>query len=68
MSRPDFRHAVWHKSSHSHGNGDCVEVARAAALVGLRDSKDPTGPMLAFAPTGWSAFLAGARREDFSAP
>ncbi|MGH3855833.1 MAG: DUF397 domain-containing protein, partial [Pseudonocardiaceae bacterium] len=26
MSRPDFRHAVWHKSSRSHGNGNCVEV------------------------------------------
>ncbi len=27
MSRPEFRHAVWRKSSHSTGNGNCVEVA-----------------------------------------
>ncbi|MEO7196223.1 MAG: DUF397 domain-containing protein [Pseudonocardiaceae bacterium] len=41
-------------------------MARAAARVGMRDSKDPAGPMLAFAPTGWSTFLAGIRRDDFS--
>lgn len=46
---------------------NCVEVARAAARVGMRDSKDPAGPMLAFAPTGWSAFLAESG-ETISVP
>ncbi len=59
MSRPEFRHAAWRTSSRSHGNGDCVEVAAAGALVGVRDSKDPAGPVLVVDPTGWAAFLAG---------
>jgi hypothetical protein len=86
VSRPDFRHAVWHKSSRSHGNGgcvevaftgwrtssrssgngDCVQIAQAGTLVGVRDSKDPAGPVLAIGPSGWSAFLAGLRHHDVS--
>ncbi|MGH3718233.1 MAG: DUF397 domain-containing protein [Pseudonocardiaceae bacterium] len=65
MSRPDFRHAVWHKSSRSHGNGDCVEVAFTSTLVGVRDSKDPTGPMLAVGSTEWSVLLGGIHHGEF---
>ena len=38
----------WRKSSHSGSNGgDCVELADAAgAVVAVRDSKDPDGPVL----------------------
>lgn len=46
--------AAWFKSSHS-GSGDdsCVEVAMLPGAVGVRDSVDPTGPKLAFAPAAW---------------
>jgi hypothetical protein len=49
---------VWRKASYSGGNGGgCIEVASTpAALVAVRDSKDPDGPKLALSPDGWRAF------------
>jgi hypothetical protein len=49
----------WHKSGHSGGpdNNNCVEVAHGAELVGVRDSKNSTGPQLDFPVTCWHAFL-----------
>ncbi|MFC5185386.1 DUF397 domain-containing protein [Actinomadura harenae] len=38
----------WRKSSHSPGWDDCVEMAGAASVVGVRDSKDSGGPVLEF--------------------
>ncbi len=50
---------VWRKSSHSGGNGgNCVEVGATGRAVAIRDSKDPAGPALAFAPRAWQAFAA----------
>jgi hypothetical protein len=56
--------ATWTKSSHSHNNG-CVEVAHGDDLVAVRDSKDPSGPVLLFTPKEWRAFLAGVRDGEF---
>ena len=54
----DLSRAVWHKSARSNGNGgNCVEVARnLPGTVAVRDSKDPDGPCLLFAPGDWQAF------------
>ncbi len=60
--------AVWIKSSRSSGggSGDCVEVARnLPGVVGVRDSKNPDGPALAFTPTQWRAFINGAKDGEF---
>lgn len=47
------------KSSYSGQGTNCVEVAPAAVGVLLRDTKDRgTGPVIAFTPQQWAAFLA----------
>lgn len=55
------------KSSRSSDSFNCVEVGGCAcgSIVYLRDSKDPTGPVLDFNPDGWAAFLAGVRDGEF---
>lgn len=56
----------WLKSSLSFSNSNCVEVASLpAGEVGVRDSKDPEGPVLRFTPGEWHAFLGGARNGEF---
>ncbi len=56
----------WVKSSLSFSNGDCVEVANLpGGGIGVRDSKDPEGPVLRFTPGEWHAFIGGARNGEF---
>ncbi|SCF47380.1 protein of unknown function (DUF397) [Micromonospora matsumotoense] len=59
----DLTDARWRTSTRSGTNGgDCVEVAdNLAGIVGIRDSKDPTGPALTVAPTAWSAFVTDVK-------
>jgi hypothetical protein len=56
----------WNKSSFSFSNGNCVEVAHLpGGYIGVRDSKDPHGPVLQFTPDEWQAFIGGARNGEF---
>jgi hypothetical protein len=56
----DLTGAVWRKSTRSsNGGATCVEVAKnLPGIVGVRDSKDRSGPVLTFAPAAWNGFLA----------
>jgi hypothetical protein len=73
----DVPRVNWRKSRHSGGNGACVEVtvttdtsrwphkADAEKLYLMRDSKKPDGPVLAFTPAEWEAFVLGVRDGEF---
>lgn len=64
--KPDLSQATWRKSTRSGNNGGaCVEVAIAPTAVGLRDSKDQTGPILAVTCTTWTTFVAGLKDSQF---
>jgi uncharacterized protein DUF397 len=42
-------------------NGHCLEAARFAGGIGVRDSKATDGPVLGFGSEAWSAFVAELR-------
>ncbi|MFE6399079.1 DUF397 domain-containing protein [Streptomyces alboflavus] len=55
----------WFKSSYSGDQGgECLEMAACptptgeASVIHIRDSKNPTGPILHLHPATWTAFLA----------
>lgn len=55
----------WFKSTYSSGdNPNCVEV-RFADGVGVRDSKNATGPAFAFGSETWRMFLDSAKAARF---
>jgi hypothetical protein len=58
----------WRKSSWSANNGACVEVAASAQQrIGVRDSKNPGGPVLTVTAAQWQAFLRAAKYGAFDA-
>jgi hypothetical protein len=58
---------TWLKSTHSSGNGECVECAHTPdGGMAVRDSKDTTGPALSFPREGWRSFLREVRQETLS--
>lgn len=61
----DCVEVAWRKSSYSHDVGtDCVEVAwrshqppSTSDRILLRDSKNPSGPMLTVTTTAWQQLV-----------
>lgn len=54
--------STWRKSSYSNDSGgDCLEVSACPHTIHIRDSKNPTGPVLGVSGAAWAAFLAGTR-------
>jgi hypothetical protein len=61
-----FDGIAWKKSSRSDSQGaQCVEVAITPDVVGVRDSKDREGAVLAFAATDWASFVEGLKAGEF---
>jgi hypothetical protein len=66
VTRSEQVNAVWVRSSLSFSNGNCVEVTELpGGSVGVRNSRDPGGPVLTFTRGEWDAFLGGARLGEF---
>ncbi|WP_280271049.1 DUF397 domain-containing protein [Nocardia wallacei] len=66
MTNADLSHAQWFKSSFSGSGSQCVEIAWLPnGGVGVRDSKNPTGPALTFTPSEWDAFAQGMHDGRF---
>ncbi|MFF0298339.1 DUF397 domain-containing protein [Kitasatospora sp. NPDC004614] len=55
----------WRKSSYSNSDGgQCIEVDDLHPGH-VRDSKDPSGPHLEFAPAAWAAFVTATVAGEF---
>ena len=66
MNPLNLENAEWRKATASGDNGQCVEVAtNLPGVVAVRDSKNPHGPALIFAPGEWRAFVGGVKDGEF---
>ncbi|MFC8075314.1 DUF397 domain-containing protein [Streptomyces sp. NPDC057307] len=63
MRSLDLTAVTWRKSSYSNSDGgECVEVSDDfAAVIPVRDSKTPHGPVLAFDASGWASFVSAVK-------
>jgi Domain of unknown function (DUF397). len=67
MGGADLNGLAWKKSAKSGPTGgNCVEVAALPSGVAVRDSKNPSGPVLLFSPDVWRSFLVSLRREEMT--
>jgi Domain of unknown function (DUF397) len=60
----DIVRRIWRRSSYQRGYGG-VEVARLGRDIGLRDAKQPEGPILLFSIGEWQAFIQGVKAGEF---
>ena len=68
MEEPEyFGHAEWRTSTFCSSAG-CVEVALGPNSVGMRNSTDPSGPMLVLSTDQWRDFVASVREGTFDLP
>jgi hypothetical protein len=47
----------WRKASTSGQGANCVEVAPIPDGIAVRDSKDPSGPVLSFTADEWARLV-----------
>ncbi|SFD70972.1 protein of unknown function [Actinopolyspora alba] len=62
----DWSQATFRKAEASSIEGtECVEVARLGDTYGIRNSRDPDGPVLEFTGAEMAAFASGIRNGEF---
>ncbi|MFG2669960.1 DUF397 domain-containing protein [Streptomyces sp. NPDC048445] len=65
----DYPSLQWVKSSYSGNGGSCVEWAPSSASatgrVPVRDSKDPSGPVLTVPADAFASFVTGVKAGGF---
>ncbi|WP_371790927.1 DUF397 domain-containing protein [Streptomyces sp. NBC_01471] len=61
----------WFKSSYSNNGGNCIEVAAnliaSHGVVPVRDSKNPSGPVLDVTAGVFASFVTGVKGGEFGA-
>ncbi|MET9531275.1 DUF397 domain-containing protein [Streptomyces sp. NPDC006649] len=61
----------WFTSSYSNNGGECIEVATnlvaSRGVVPVRDSKNPSGPVLDVTAGVFASFVAGVKGGEFGA-
>lgn len=66
MLCPDRNQLRFRKSSYSPNGGSCVELARYGERFAVRDSKDPSGPILSgFTTADLHSFVEGVKQGEF---
>ncbi|MFD8965021.1 DUF397 domain-containing protein [Streptomyces sp. NPDC059568] len=59
----------WFKSSYSQNGGQCIEVAAnlvaTRGVVPVRDSKNPSGPVLNIPADAFTSFVEGVKADEF---
>ncbi|MCX4663749.1 DUF397 domain-containing protein [Streptomyces uncialis] len=59
----------WFKSSYSSNGGQCIEAATnlvtSRGVVPVRDSKNPSGPVLDIPATAFTSFVTGVKAGEF---
>ncbi len=66
MSAGRLTMARWRKSTASNPSGSCVEIAELPdGKVGVRNSRDKSGPALVYPRADLAAFLLAVKNGEF---
>ncbi len=68
MTEPEHANLSWRKSTASQDNTGCVEIAVRPEHIYVRNSRHTDGPVLAFLPHEWEAFVTGVHNGEFNLP